>query len=108
MELYRYLIDDFLIQYCKGIGKKSFVTKYEVLSRRKIGKREFLKNYDSKGFMKKLNGFFESNIEIPRMRVGKRQTFETLISEEALLLAKYLRNERETWIPRIALLGAFK
>jgi hypothetical protein len=37
------------------------------------------------------------------MRVGKRQIFETLINEEALLFAKYLRNEREEWIPRIAI-----
>jgi len=33
--------------------------------------------------------------------VGKRQTVETLINEEALLLAKFLRDERKTWIPRI-------
>jgi len=32
---------------------------------------------------------------------GKRQRIETLINEEALLLAKFLRNERKTWIPRI-------
>jgi CRISPR-associated protein Cas1 len=101
MELYRYLIDDFLIQHFKGISKKSFVTKYEVLSRRKIGKREFLNDYDSKGLMQGLNRFFESNIEIPRIRVGNRQTLETLINEEALLFAKYLRNEMKIWNPRI-------
>jgi hypothetical protein len=49
---------------------------------------------------RKLNQFFESNVEIPRIKVGKRQTLETLISEEALLLAKYLRNERKEWTPR--------
>ena len=27
---------------------------------------------------------------------------DTLINEEALLLAKYLRNERKDWIPRLA------
>ena len=101
MELYRFLIDDFLIQHFKGIGKKDFVTKYEVLTRKKIGKREYLNDFDSKDFMKSLNRFFESNIEIPRMKVGKRQTLETLISEEALLLAKYLRDERKDWNPRI-------
>jgi len=36
--------------------------------------------------------------------VGKRQTIVTLISEEALLLAKFLRDERKTLIPRIAIL----
>jgi len=35
--------------------------------------------------------------------VEERQTIETLINEEALLLAKYLRNEEQTWLPRIAL-----
>jgi hypothetical protein len=49
---------------------------------------------------RKLNQFFESNVEIPRIKVGKRQTLETLISEEALLLAKYLRNEIKEWTPR--------
>jgi len=41
----------------------------------------------------KLNKYFESKVEIPRIRAGKRQTIETLINEEALLLAKFLRNE---------------
>jgi hypothetical protein len=40
-----------------------------------------------------------------RIRIGGRQTIETLISEEALLLAKLLRDERKTWIPRIAALS---
>jgi len=34
-------------------------------------------------------------------RTGRRKEIETLINEEALLLAKFLRNERESWIPRI-------
>jgi hypothetical protein len=33
--------------------------------------------------------FLESTVEIPRIKVGKRQTLETLINEEVLLLAKY-------------------
>jgi len=52
--------------------------------------------------MKNLNAYFESKVEIPRIKHGNRQTLETLINEEALLFAKYLRNERETWNPRIA------
>jgi hypothetical protein len=41
-------------------------------------------------------------IKIPRMQRGENQEFESLINEEALLFAKYLRNERKEWIPRIA------
>lgn len=51
--------------------------------------------------MTKLEVFFESTVDIPRIKVGKRQTLETLINEEALLLAKYVRNESKSWIPRI-------
>jgi len=38
------------------------------------------------------------------MRIGKKQTIKTLINEEALLLAKFVRNERKDWKPRIAVL----
>jgi len=51
----------------------------------------------------KLCCHFESKVEIPRMKHGKRQTIETLINEEAFLFAKYLRDECEAWSPRIAL-----
>jgi len=44
-------------------------------------------------------------IEVPRIKHGRRQTLETLIIEEALLLAKYLRGEAKDWTPKFALLG---
>lgn len=50
-----------------------------------------------------LNNFFNRRVDIPRIKVGKEQSVETLINEEALLLAKYFRNELETWIPRIVI-----
>ena len=101
MELYRFLIDDFLVQYYGRIGKSSFVAKYEALSRRKVGKREYLNDDDSKVLMRGLNRFFECKVEIARVKHGKRQSLETLISEEALLLAEYLRGKRKEWNPRI-------
>jgi len=64
-------------------------------------KAEARYDYDSKGLTSGLNNYFETMMEIPRIKVGKKQTFETLISEEALLFAKYLREEKEKWIPRI-------
>ena len=54
-------------------------------------------------FIKKLNAYFESKVEIPRIKYGRKQTLDTLISEEALLLAKFLRNERKEWIPRVCI-----
>lgn len=52
--------------------------------------------------MKEHESFFESKVEIPLIRQGKRQRIETLVNEEALLLAKYVRKEKKTWMPRIA------
>jgi len=43
---------------------------------------------------RKLNEYFETRINIPRIRHGKHQTLEILINEEAYLLAKFLRNEK--------------
>jgi hypothetical protein len=79
---------------------KGYPVKTEDLSRNEKGKRVYLNDVQTRDLMKQLNKFFESYIEIPRMRVGKRQTIETLINEETLLFAKYLRCEIETWVLR--------
>lgn len=94
------MIDDFVIQFCQELGQRDFTVKTENLSRKKVGKREYLNDSDTRDMMRQLNQYFESKVEIPRINVGKRQTIETLINEEALLLAQYLRNEKKTWIPR--------
>jgi hypothetical protein len=36
--------------------------------------------------------------------MGNEQEVETLINEEALLFAMFLRNERQSWKPRIVYL----
>jgi hypothetical protein len=51
--------------------------------------------------MLKLNQLFEAKVDILRIKHGKSQTVGTLINEEAYLLAKYLRNERKDWTPRL-------
>jgi len=45
--------------------------------------------------------FFESTVEVPRVKHGNKQTVETLINEEALLFARYLRSEQSHWLPRV-------
>jgi hypothetical protein len=51
-----------------------------------------------------LNEFFETKVEVKRIRNGEHQTLETLINEEALLFAKYLRKEINSWNPRITII----
>jgi len=103
-ELYRHLIDDFLIEYSQELKSKDFIVKTEDSTRTKKGKRVYLNDVLTRNLMKKFNDFFESYVEIPRMRVGKKQTIDTLINEEALLFAKFLRNEQKTWIPKISIM----
>jgi len=93
--------DDFLIQYCQNLKSKDFIMKTEDMTRNKKGKRVYLNDVQTRDLMKQLNEFFESFIEVPRIKVGKRQTIGSFINEEALLLAKFLRDERTIWIPRI-------
>jgi len=50
-----------------------------------------------------LDDFFDSMINVPRVKHGNRQSISSLINEETLLLGKYLRNEEKIWIPRILL-----
>jgi hypothetical protein len=52
-----------------------------------------------------LDEHLRSKVEIPRIRAGKSQEVETLINEEALMLAQFLRNEKPTWKARIARLS---
>ena len=99
-ELYRYLIDDFVILYCQDLKKRDFTVKTEKLTRRKMGKRQYLKDENTKELMGKLDEYFETKVNVARIKYGKRQTLETLINEEAFLFARYLRNELKQWIPR--------
>jgi len=101
MEPFRYLADDFLIGYSESIKKKDIVLKSEKSVRKKVGKREYLSDSKTRDMRRAFYRYLERKVDIPRIKHGKRQSIETLISEECLLLAKYLRGERKTWIPRI-------
>ena len=102
MELYRYIVEDFLIENSASLRKKNFVMKNEDYSKNKVGQREYLNSSATTDLTRKLYACFESTVEVERIKQGKRQTVETLINEEALLLAQYLRDEQKEWCPRIA------
>ena len=87
--------------YCQRLKAKDFTVKAECLSRKRIDEREYLNDAETKGLMRSLSQYFENMVEIPRIRVGKRQTIETLVNEECFLFAKYLRDETKDWDPRI-------
>lgn len=103
-ELYRYLIDDFLIAYSKKLRKKDFVAK-TIMFNDKRGKRIFLSKAAMNDLTSGLYDYFRSTVDIPNVKRGRRQEIESLINEEALLLAKYLRGEKAHWEPRVVRLS---
>jgi CRISPR-associated protein Cas1 len=101
-ELYRHLVDDFVVEHHLRLSKRDFVLRNEDYSTNKKGKREYLKHQKNELFIRELNKHFTSYVNVSRIKVGAKQEIETLINEEAFLFAKYLRGERPTWVPRIA------
>lgn len=83
---------------------KQIIIAPDFMMRLKMGKRINLCEYETDSLAEGLNSLFDNDVEIPRIKHGNKQTFDTLISEEALLLAKFLRNERIDWNPRIPLI----
>jgi hypothetical protein len=75
--------------------------KNEDFSAKRKGKREYLNDSQTRALLKDLNRYFQSKVRIPRIRIGDEQEIETLLSEEALLFAMFLREERQMWEPRI-------
>ncbi|MDQ1279304.1 MAG: CRISPR-associated endonuclease Cas1 [Thermoproteota archaeon] len=67
----------------------------------RAGQRVFLRSIEANELADSLNQFFESNVNIPRVKVGKKQSFNSLICEETSLFARYLRKESESWVPRL-------
>lgn len=103
IEIYRYLIDSFLVERSQKFHKKDFVLVTDFMMHLKMGKKIHLCEFETNELAEDLNKFFDRIVEIPRIKHGYRQTIDTLISEEALLFAKYLRNERKEWQPRIVM-----
>jgi CRISPR-associated protein Cas1 len=69
MEIYRYLIDDLIISFCKDVSSKDFVFKKEKRSNR-LGKRQYLNKKMERAFTQKLDALFQSIVEIPRVKIG--------------------------------------
>lgn len=101
IELYRHLIDSFLIEHCQELGPEDFKPKDERVGKKKIAKRVYLKDDMTKDMVSKLFAYFQKKYYIPRVKRGRRQELETLINEEAFRISRYLRLKGESWTLRI-------
>ncbi|MCJ7469102.1 CRISPR-associated endonuclease Cas1 [Candidatus Bathyarchaeota archaeon] len=84
-ELYRYLVDDFVIQYFRSVKSRDCVLKTEDFSGKK-GKRQFLSDGKAREMINVLDKYFETMVSVPRIRRGRKQELETLINEEVCYL----------------------
>jgi len=50
-----------------------------------------------------LDDFFDSMVDVPRMKHGSRQSIGSLINEETIILGNYIKKEEKNWLPRISL-----
>ena len=73
----------------------------EDVSRSRRGRREYLMDVKTHEFKVLLDDFFDSMVDVPRLKHGGMQSIGSLINEETLVLENYLRTEEKMWIPRI-------
>jgi CRISPR-associated protein Cas1 len=104
-ELYRYLIDELLIKRRLKLHKNDFMEKNDTPIRlRAYTRRIVLREYEKNELVDEIFSFFDQMVEIPRIKIGYKSSINTLINEEALLFAKFLRGENKEWKPRIVIL----
>jgi CRISPR-associated protein Cas1 len=99
-ECFRYLVDNFLIGYAQGLSPKDFRARTLVFDGKRA-KRMYLTESKTDDLMEKLLKYFSSKVNVPRTGRGHSQEIESLINEEAFLLARYFRNEKSDWVPRV-------
>lgn len=71
-ELYRYVVDNFVIKFCQGLKERDFIVKSESVSRKRKGKRAYLNNNETRRMMKDLQEYFELMVEIPLIKYGMK------------------------------------
>lgn len=64
------------------------------------GKQESIHKQRNKEFLDLLENYFQTTVNVPRVKHGKRQEIESVINEEAMFLASSIRGKR-IWEPRI-------
>ena len=100
-ELYRYQVDEYVLEYVQVLSSKDFIAKDESAIAPRKGKRIYLNDKKTNHFMKGVKEVFKSDVKASTIRAGgKKKRLETLINEEALMLGKYIRDEKSSWVPR--------
>ena len=90
-EIFRGLIDELLVDYTQRLSEGSFKRK---------GEKVFLKQMESYRMIKAINELFDKRIQHQRIKkYGEHLKIRTVIREEPIKLAHYLRGEKERYEP---------
>ncbi len=90
-EIFRGMIDEFLIDYCQKLKENSFKCN---------NGRMFLKKQESYRMIKAINKLFDRRIKHQRIKkFGEYSTLKTTIREETIKIGQYLRGDVELYVP---------
>jgi hypothetical protein len=78
-----------------SLREKDFVVVTDFMMRLKMGKRIHLCEYEADSLADDLDNLFNREVEIPRIRYGKKQTIDTLINEELCYLQSISETKRK-------------
>ena len=88
--MFRYLIEDFLLEYHQNLEPECFELK---------GKRVFLKEKEKLKLILEVSNLLKRRIPYERRNYSKTVKINTILQEETLKLAKFLRGKNEIFEP---------
>jgi len=91
IELFRYNVDEFLVSYILKLDPKD---SFEM-----EGKKPYLTSLEMKNYIIELSKTFDKTIKYQRIKkFGKKSKLRTVIKEEPIRLAQYLRGEKTEYL----------
>lgn len=101
MEVYRHLIDYFVIEYCRDLSPHDFTACKEMIGN-KMAKRIFLTDEMTDDCISKLSKYFDRTFPVPNKKGGKKAKLSTIITDEPYSLWVYFqRTDKYEWVPKI-------
>jgi len=92
IEPFRYFIDDFLLSYILKLDPKD---SFEM-----EGRKPYLTPIEMKNFIIEVSKIFDKTLDHQRIKkLGKKSKLRTIIKEEPIKLAQYLRGEKTEYTP---------
>ena len=89
-EIFRSLIEDFLVGYHKNLEPGNFEEK---------GKRIFLKPQEKLRFILEINKLFKQKAPYNRRQTSKKTMIRTIIKEETIKLGQFIRRNTKNYKP---------